>query len=464
MPRATLAALCAVTLAALGCEQYPSVVRPGRIDWSRVYEGDGNARVNELALDAEGNVLAIGTFTGSLRFESVTLTSRGATDVFVAKLDRDGRTLWARSFGSPDHDRGASVAADPAGNLWTTGEAASGIDFGSGELEAQSQSAVFLAKLDPGGGPLFSQLFGDGGYSAGSDLAVDGDGNVLVTGSIARSADFGAGPVSGGGSSDAFVAEFAPDGSCLESRVFGDADVQAGVGIALTREREIVLLGRLGGTISFGGESLSGPAGGNRALFVAKLDRRMNHIFSTVALSSGSVPGTDAHAHRGIPTSSHSIAARPGGGTILTGAGGIDFSLSGQDFEAPILATALLQEFGRYGERLLEGPFASGEQQDEGAVAVAPDGRVSVAGSFLGSLDFGSGPPLVSAGGRDIFLARFDAQGRVAGDRFGDAAHSEIAWTIATDDGVDVVGGWVRENDNFGADRALIVKFNRGSP
>ncbi len=160
------------------------------------------------------------------------------------------------------------------------------------------------------------------------------------------------------GSSDAFLAQFDSAGTCMASRAFGDDDVQIGQSLATTPEGDVVLLGRLGGEVDFGGGPLVGPSGGDRALFVAKFDVRLNHIWSATALSSGSTEQLgDAHAHGAPAVSSHSIAAQASDRTVLIGAGGNAFSLSTQDFEAPILAEALLQQFSRYGETLLDGPI-----------------------------------------------------------------------------------------------------------
>ena len=86
-----------------------------------------------------------------------------------------------------------------------------------------------------------------------------------------------------------------------------------------------------------------------------------------------------------------------------------------------------------------------------------------VTAAFLGSLDFGNGVVLASAGGRDLLLSEFDASGTfVDSQRYGEPDRSEIAWSVAVDSDNDVVvGGWSRALDTFGADRPLLVKFTR---
>jgi hypothetical protein len=78
------------------------------------------------------------------------------------------------------------------------------------------------------------------------------------------------------------------------------------------------------------------------------------------------------------------------------------------------------------------------------AVAVDPAGNVFVTGDFTGTVNFGTGP-LTSAGGLDIFVAKFTSSGAaVWAKRFGDACDNQDGTAIATDStgNVIVTGGF----------------------
>jgi len=81
------------------------------------------------AIDAADNLIYAGDFGGALKLDTTTLASSGRSDVFVRKLDHQGRELWAVSLGTPADDEPWGLAADPQGDVivtyWTEGETSS---------------------------------------------------------------------------------------------------------------------------------------------------------------------------------------------------------------------------------------------------------------------------------------------------------------------------------------------------
>ncbi|WP_438044436.1 hypothetical protein [Sorangium sp. So ce128] len=86
------------------------------------------------------------------------------------------------------------------------------VDFG-GALAASSGIAV--AKLDSGGQHVWSRQFGDGMSVVHHQIAVDVQGNAVLTGSFDGTLDFGNGPIgsSDGAVEEAFVAKLDPTGT-----------------------------------------------------------------------------------------------------------------------------------------------------------------------------------------------------------------------------------------------------------
>jgi hypothetical protein len=164
-------------------------------------------------VDGGGNVLVTGSFQGAVDFGGGPLTSAGSTDIFVAKHSgTDGTHLWARRFGGASFDGASGVAVDGAGNVLVTGSFQGTVNLGGGPLTSAGSTDIFVAKHSGTDGThLWARRFGgtssDGGVP---DVAVDGAGNVLVTGSFQGTVDFGGGPLTSAGISDIFVLRLRP--------------------------------------------------------------------------------------------------------------------------------------------------------------------------------------------------------------------------------------------------------------
>src|SRR5262249_55883266 len=148
-----------------------------------------------------------GYFYGSADFGCGPLTSIDV-DIFVAKLDaKDGACQWAKRFGDAGDQEGVSVAVDGMGNVLVTGIFRDSVDFGGGALPSAGGSDIFVAKLDANGNHLWSKAFGDLNDQRAFGVAVDSTANVVITGNIKGSVDFGGGVLPSAGGSDIFVAK-----------------------------------------------------------------------------------------------------------------------------------------------------------------------------------------------------------------------------------------------------------------
>ncbi|MDO7847935.1 T9SS type A sorting domain-containing protein [Hymenobacter sp. M29] len=152
------------------------------------------ASVNRVRADALGNTYVVGLFSGSVRFGGTTLTGTGSYDAFVAKRDAAGAWLWASGGGSAEGDQFADVALDAQGQVYAVGSFAQSsgsvpATFGNTTLTSAGYSDVLMAKLDGTTGAwLWVQQAGFGNANTGRDsgraVAPDGAGGVLVAGTF----------------------------------------------------------------------------------------------------------------------------------------------------------------------------------------------------------------------------------------------------------------------------------------
>jgi len=146
----------------------------GDFIWARAMGGTTINRALGIAVDAAGSVYTTGLLVGTADFDPgpgmFELTSAGATDIFVSKLDTNGDFVWARVMGGLGDNEGSAIAVDGAGNVYTTGSFSTTADFDPGvgtfNLTSAGTKDIFVVKLSDR--PLVPPIPGD----------VNGDGVV----------------------------------------------------------------------------------------------------------------------------------------------------------------------------------------------------------------------------------------------------------------------------------------------
>lgn len=239
--------------------------------WSKRAGDVGSDSVGSMTVDADGNVYLTGRFNSTIDFGGGLLTGAGADDLFAVKLDTFGDPLWARSAGDALSQSGTAIALDALDNVFLGGDFQGSLDLGNGSMTSAGASDVFVSMLDGAGGPLWTQRFGDAADQHLSSLAVDATGSVILTGQFQGEIDFGDGPHVSAGGNDIFIAKLDPSGSVLWSKSFGDSSfAQSGKSVAADVSGSIVVAGTFGGSVDFGGGAM--VCKGTSNAFLLKLE------------------------------------------------------------------------------------------------------------------------------------------------------------------------------------------------
>ena len=191
--------------------------------WSKRFGSSGTDMGMAVRADSLGNVVVAGTFEGTIDLGGGTLTSAGGRDLFVAKFSPTGQYLWSKQFGGTSGEDVRGVAVDGAGDVLLTGQFLGTINFGGPTLTSAGYEDIFLAKLSGvSGGHVWSKRLGSSSApDAGYGVAVDGSGNVAITGFFAGSVDFGGGAILAQ-VYDIFVAKYDSAGAYISARRYGD--------------------------------------------------------------------------------------------------------------------------------------------------------------------------------------------------------------------------------------------------
>ena len=230
----------------------------GNLIWAQSAGGVGDDGGSGIATDAMGQVVMTGSFAENATFAGTTLTGEGGLDVFTAKYDAGGDLLWARSAGGRDYDYGVDIAIDPSGNVFVAGDYWITAIFGTVTLTSRGLDDIFVAKYDAAGNFLWARSAGGVLADDGSSgLATDPAGNVLMTGLFQGTIWFGETALASLGSFDIIVAKYGSAGDLLWARSAGGPDGDFGGSIATDPSGSLVVSGGFAATASFGDVTLA---------------------------------------------------------------------------------------------------------------------------------------------------------------------------------------------------------------
>ena len=170
----------------------------GNLLWVKQLIGSQFDGAYSVAVDVSGNVYTTGFFQDVTDFDPgpgiSNLTSSGAGDIFVQKMDSNGNFLWTKGMGGVSMDVGLSIALDASGNCYTTGYFADGVDFDPGPainvLTSAGDNDIFVQKLDSNGNLLWVKQIGGTLTDFSESIAVDASGNTYITGYFYGTTDF----------------------------------------------------------------------------------------------------------------------------------------------------------------------------------------------------------------------------------------------------------------------------------
>ena len=147
--------------------------------WLRTFGGTNRDYGQSLSATPDGGYVLTGTTASDDGdFEG---SSRGASDVFVMKLDSRGDLAWKKTFGGSGEEAGQSITTTPDGGYVLTGTTAS--DDGDFEGMKRGVYDIFVVKLDSGGDVQWKKTFGGSDADLGLSISSAPDGGYVLTGS-----------------------------------------------------------------------------------------------------------------------------------------------------------------------------------------------------------------------------------------------------------------------------------------
>ncbi|WP_169791545.1 hypothetical protein [Sandaracinus amylolyticus] len=407
--------------------------------------GAPSAFFNDVAVDANGDIYVVGGFSQPLAIGSTLLTRTGIANGFLAKFSSAGAPLWAVQTGGTGADALGAVALDASGNPIVAGSEGAPISS-----DPYTENRVLVASFTAAGTLRWTQRFAAASayYTGATDIAVAGDGTIYVIGTFGRSLTIGATTHTSSGTNDAFVIALAPGtGAMVRGRVLGASGGERASTLAVDGS-SVYVAGNFTGTSSFGGPSrTAGGADGFVVALTSTLEHRWTTTFGgaqsdnvrglvihpsgslfAAGAFDGSVAfgatnlvaiGQDAFVAMLSPTDGSFVrAARFGGSgteqftSIAIDGAGLLYGIA-ESSDAATFGGASLGALGGYSDVVMASYSVDlahrwsarygGAGWDTGAIAVSPEGLVTLAANFEGDASFGGAP--LSATGRDAVVA-----------------------------------------------------------
>jgi hypothetical protein len=371
----------------------------GQSEWVKEFGPASNAGYGGVGVDGAGNVYVTGSFVGPMKIGGTTLVGFGGTNIFVAKFDPKGNLLWADQFGDTTQQIAQGMAVDAQGNVVLTGSTTGPVDFGGGPVDG----LIYVVKLDPSGKHVWSTSCGGSQpamtYGVGGvDVKLDASGNVVLVGTFSGTVNCGDAPHTSAGGLDILLAKLSSGGQATWSSTFGDSSDQYISSVAVDSGGNIAIVGRATGVLDFGGMQLL-----NGGFYLARFSPSGSHVssreWSTPLAAIATKVALDSAGNEVVLGGYTSTTLNFGGGVLPAPASGS--------------SGTFLVKFDDQGSYLWGKGFVPPSGQSTGGDTLVLDAADSAffTGHFSGSFDLGGSTLMTGGAFESIFMARFDSGG-----------------------------------------------------
>lgn len=261
----------------------------GNAVWAKTFGGSDGEIGNSIAVDASGNVYITGWYTSTtvaMGTSTLTNTSAGSSDIFLAKLSSAGNILWAKNIGGTSADRCNGITLDASGNIFATGCFMSAtVNFGANTLtnNGTGTNDFFISKFDANGTNLWAKSAGGNNADIGNGIAVDSLGNAYATGMFtSASINFGTSAISnsGIGTQEFFLVKYDGTGNAVWTVKGNGSTEDYGNAVEVSKNAVYVTGGFNSPSLMIGTTTLSNPGASTHDVFLAKYDLNGNFAWA----------------------------------------------------------------------------------------------------------------------------------------------------------------------------------------
>lgn len=260
----------------------------GDFIWAKQLGGSESEFCYGINIDAAGNILSVGYFTGTADFDpgpaTFNLVGGSTTDMFISKLNNDGNFVWAKRIGGPTHDAlYGGIGTDAVGNVFFAAPFQGVLDVDPGaavvNLTSAGQFDVLFCKLTAAGDFVWGKRWGSTAHDIAYAVELDAGGNVYVAGSFTGNVDFDPAPgvaqffLNTFSSQNSFISKLDNNGNFVWAMMMGGTGGSDIYSMHVNAANEIFTTGFFGATGDFdpGTGVANLTAGGGSDVFITKI-------------------------------------------------------------------------------------------------------------------------------------------------------------------------------------------------
>jgi hypothetical protein len=362
----------------------------GNWQWATQAGGGAYQWGTAITIDDVGNSYVMGCFMGTAIFGNYSLTSIDNLDIFVAMLNSEGNWQWATQAGGSSNDWGNGIVIDNSGNIYVTGNFEETITFDSYSLTSSGDFDVFVAMLDSEGNWQWATQAGGSSNDWGNGIIIDNSGNSYVTGDFGDIATFGSNSLTSSGDLDVFVAMLDSEGIWQWATQAGGNSSDSGNGITIDNSGNSYVTGYFVGIATFGSNSLTSSGGSD--VFVAMLDSEGIWQWATQAGGNSSDRG-------------NGITIDNSGNSYVTGYFGDIATFGSYTLTNGSVESIYLAKMGANGTWQWATQESGNDYNRGFDISIDDTGNCYVTGFFYGTAIFGL-YTVTSSDEKDIFVAK----------------------------------------------------------
>jgi hypothetical protein len=187
--------------------------------WTCVFDGLGNDGGEDVKVTNDGGFIVGGYFS----------VGTNMMDMYLLRINSNGDSIWAKTYGGSDYERGFSVLQTPDNGF---------VGAGYRHYSGTGNYDVYMVRVDENGDTLWTKTFGDSEWDEANDVIRTSDGNYAVVGNWES-----------GGRWDVFLMKVDDNGNELWRKIYGGGSDDFGYSLVEMPDGGFIIVG---GTYSYG--------------------------------------------------------------------------------------------------------------------------------------------------------------------------------------------------------------------